>query len=430
MNVIRRIFALGVMATIGMSLAWAQGGSAPAGSQQTGQTAATSELTSEQKSQIIERMSRVLTTSAFAGGADFSKLAELLAKNKEAMDNAKTPEAFAAAVNRSLQQFGYSHIVLFSPRAAQAFTTQRMVGLGVRLEPTPEGLRVVDVIADAPAQKAGVEVGDMIITIEGKKAESSAALSGAEGTSVKIEIKKADGTVKPLEITRRSFSMAEPETIRWVQNDQVAVVRIPSFMSYNRGRIDTIMEEAKAKAKMIVLDLRSNGGGAVLNLLHLSGHFFKPDEALGTFITRSMLESYKKEKNVESANLVDVAAWGTQKVRGMRLTSEPYSGQVVVLINGGTGSAGEMMAAGLQELRGSKVIGSRSAGAVLASTVVPVSNGFQLQYPFTDYITIKGVRLEGNGVKPDITAPAPTRFNQENDPGVAEALKLFTGSGR
>ncbi len=422
MKSIRRLLSLAVLSALALSSALAQ---APA-TETKPQTDPV--FTTDQKTQILDRMTRVLTTQAFAGGADFSKLKELLDKNRESIDHASTPDAFAAAVNRSLQQLGYSHIVLFSPKAAQAFTTRKMVGLGVRLDPTPEGLKVVDVIADAPAEKAGVEVGDTIITIDGKKAETSAPLGGAEGTSVKIELKKANGTVKAIEITRRSFSLAEPETIRWA-TPEVAVVRIPSFMSYDRAKIDTIMEEAKAKAKMIVLDLRSNGGGAVLNLLHLSGHFFKSDEALGTFITKSMQENFIKEKNVTDPALADIAAWSTSKVRPMRLSTEPYAGKVTVLINGGTGSAGEMMAEGLKELRSAKVIGAKSAGAVLASTIVPISNGFQLQYPFTDYISIKGTRLEGNGVVPDITASMPKRFGQEDDPGVAEALKVFKSIG-
>src|SRR5690349_21910252 len=107
----------------------------------------------------------------------------------------------------------------------------------------------------------------------------------------------------------------------------------------------------------------------------------------------------------------------------MTRTKEPFKGDIVVLVDGGSGSASEMMAAALKEQLGAKIVGAKSAGAVLASTMLPLSNGFLLQFPLMDYVTIKGQRLEGTGLVPDVVTPAP-KFGEE-DKGIAEALKFF-----
>lgn len=84
------------------------------------------------------------------------------------------------------------------------------------------------------------------------------------------------------------------------------------------------------------------------------------------------------------------------------------------------------MASAMREYRGAKVIGTKSAGAVLASYMWPVAEGFTLQFPVTDYVTIKGYRIEGNGVKPDVEVDAPVRFG-EPDKVVLAAVKALSG---
>ena len=100
-----------------------------------------------------------------------------------------------------------------------------------------------------------------------------------------------------------------------------------------------------------------------------------------------------------------------------------------MLINGVSGSASEIVAAGLRDTIGATVVGSKSAGAVLVSQYVPASNGFMLQYPLSDYVTIKGVRLEGAGVIPDVLASDPKlRTPNAPDDVVKKAVELFANA--
>jgi len=82
--------------------------------------------------------------------------------------------------------------------------------------------------------------------------------------------------------------------------------------------------------------------------------------------------------------------------------SQPYIGPVAVLIDGGSGSATEIFAAGLQELRRAVIVGERSAGAVLPSDMVKLPTGAIFQYAFADFRTPSGAMIEGRGVAPDV----------------------------
>ena len=384
-------------------------------------------VSKEQKTEVLGRMTKIITQSAFVPGVDFSKWTEFIEKEKDAIDKAQTENEFVGAVNNALEKFGFSHIVMSTPQAAKMRRERKMVGMGVRIEVEPEGIRIVDLIPDAPAIKAGIEIGDLIIEADGKKPTNTSSFAGEEGTSIKLKVKKQSGDVKDLEVVRRPFSLAIPESLKWVEPG-IALVKIPSFdMGYSFSKVDEIMKEA-AGAKMMIVDLRSNGGGAVFNLLHLANYLFPSNTALGTFINRSSVDSYVKEQKGDPKDLQKIADFVKFKVR-TNSKSKPYAGPITVLINGGSGSASEILAAALKEVRGAQVIGSKSAGAVLASIITQLPYEYQLQFPITDYLTIKGVRLEGNGVKPDIEAAFP-RKSTDADKGVEAAVKWFVDSGK
>ena len=100
-----------------------------------------------------------------------------------------------------------------------------------------------------------------------------------------------------------------------------------------------------------------------------------------------------------------------------------YTGRVAVLVNRFSGSASEIAAAALHDLVGAEVVGTKSAGAVLVSVIGDATNGFTLQYPIMDYVTVKGLRIEGNGVAPTVTVEdAKFRLPKDPDPVVEKAV--------
>lgn len=365
------------------------------------------ELTSEAKTAVLNGMERVLTTTAFVPGVDFAKWPEMLERRREAIDKAKTPAEFTMAVNMALQEFGFSHIVLYSPTMAQARSNRKMVGLGIRIQLESDGIRVVWVFPDGPAGESGIQPGDLIYEADGKPVRQAGDLGGEEGSEVTVKLKRGEET-KEVKVTRRPFSTDIPESLRWIDKE-TAVLTVPTFdLGYNKGKnLDNLMKEALG-AKKLVLDLRNNGGGSVINLLHLAGYFLSRDEPLGTFVGRSLVKRYEEKTGEKGDDVHKVAKWAEDARLRPASRSERFSGNVAVLVNQGTGSASEMMAAALREYKGAKIIGAKSAGAVLASYMWPINEGFTLQFPVTDYVTIQGLRIEGKGVVPDV--PTETNF--------------------
>lgn len=383
-------------------------------------------ITPQAKNRVVTRVQSILDRYAFVPGVDFANFPTLLKQESENLDKATTQTEFANAVNAALRKYGMSHISLFTPSFGEARKTQKKAGLGIRLETTPKGLVVVMVIPSSPAADAGLQVGDLLVSRDGKPVKTVEDLAGEDGETSKIVIERKDKNGKAeritFEIKRRPFSLAIPESVT-VQGD-FAVVAIPSFdVPYDRANVDRVMEIAK-KSKGIVLDLRGNGGGRVANLLHLMSHFFDTKtESIGMWVSKEAVKEYEKT-NPPTTDVRLIAPYSKQKVIAYE-SRQKYTGKVAVLINGATGSASEMMAAGLKELRGAPIVGTKSAGAVLASILREIDGGegFWIQYPMLDYVTIKGRRLEGNGIEPDQIAPTP-RFG-EPDRGVETAIALL-----
>ncbi len=390
------------------------------------QPAATPEkvtLTKEIREAVMKEVNRIVTSVAFVPGVDFAKFSEFMDTQKESLEKAETPRDLTFAVNTSLRKFGISHIVMTTPEMAVARRTRSAVGIGVQIQPEPgKGIRVLNVFPSSPADTAGIQAGDLIIEANGKKVESPVDMQGEEGSTVVVKVDR-DGKNKSFSVTRKKYSNVRPETLTWPTPD-TAVIKIWTFdLAYDSKNVEKLFGQA-GRARNLILDLRSNGGGAVSNLLHLLNLMLPEKTPIGTFIQRNMVDRYVKETGGKATDLPAIARFADRPVRTGKSNVEKYKGNVAVLINGGSGSASEIAAAALQENLGSPVVGQKSAGAVLVSIMGPLPHGFMLQYPITDFVTSRGVRLEGTGVEPVLDAPAVIKWG-EKDLAVDKALLLL-----
>lgn len=359
-------------------------------------------------------------------GLDLNKWPEYLEKQREDLDKVEKVSDLSRTVNRALRDFGISHVRFLTPTQAENRNRTTVVSIGVMARPEKSTLIVTTVIPDGPAATAGIKQGDVIIEVDGKAPESPAVLTGEIGSEVKLKVKSGDAE-KELTLKRASVSNARPETLTWVAED-TAVLRIWTFSrGYNRRNIETLMKEASQKAKYMIIDLRSNGGGSTANLLHLLSLFVKADTDIGTFVGRSTVRDYEKD-NTPSTDPIKIAAAAKNKYRTRKQTLEPFAGKVAVLINRGSASASEIFATGLREAINAPILGTRSAGAVLASVFGTLPQGFQIQYPVSDYVSIKGVRLEKNPIVPDIEVTGTAQDGK--DPVVEKAVEKLKSAAR
>lgn len=380
-------------------------------------------LTPEVKAEVIKEVNRIVTNVAFVPGVDFAKWQEFMTSQQESVDKAEDPRAFTLAVNTALRQFGISHIVMTTPEMASARRTRTAVGIGIQIQPEPgKGIRVINVFPESPAFEAGIREGDLIVEADGKKVDNPTQVSGEENTTVEIKFER-DDKLKTVKVTRRKYSNVRPETLTWV-NSETAHIRIWTFdVGYSQSNVEKLFKEA-AKAKNVILDLRNNPGGQVLNMIHLLSILLPEKAPIGTFIQKGMVSRYVTETGGNPTDLAAIAKFADRPLRAGTPRVDRYKGNLAVLVNQGSGSASEITAAALKENLNTPIIGAKSAGAVLVSVMNPLPHGYMLQYPLTDFVTPQGVRLEGNGVEPIVEAPGLIRWG-EKDVAIERAVLLL-----
>jgi carboxyl-terminal processing protease len=402
----------------------------PALGQQTGTTtspapAAAPALTKEVKDEVLTALGRIVGERAFVPGVDLAKWPEFVAKRQEDLEKSESDTDFARVINLALRDFGISHIRFLAPRAAEARRRTSVVGVGVNGRAGDDGLTITQVFPGSPAADAGLKLNEVIVLVDGVKPDNSQVLMGEDGSEVSLRVRGEDGVERELKLARKPYSTARVDTLTWV-DEESAVLRVHSFSNgYRRELIDSLMTEA-SKAKYLVLDLRSNGGGAVNNLRHLMSLMMPPDVEIGTFISRATAEQHaQRNGGVAETDPVEIAKGTNNKYRTMRLPVQPFSGKIAVLINRGSASASEIAAAALRENREAVIVGAPTAGAVLASVFGRLPHGYEIQYPVSDYVTRNLIRLEKNPVQPDITVTE--RVEEGRDPVLEQALTRLKG---
>lgn len=381
------------------------------------------DIAADAKKEVLDGIKKVLDERAFVPGKDLSKWEEFIAKHKEALDKTTTIDEFGRETNRALREFGFSHIRLRSPRAAEARGRTFVVGPGFNAKFENSTLVVTAVTPKSPAETAGIKPGDVIVEVDGKTPENANVIDGEEGKEISLKVKQEAGEPKEVKITRARISTVRPETLTWA-GDDAAVLRIYTFSAgYNRKNVEDLIKQANEKGKYLVLDLRSNGGGAVNNLQHLLSLLLPPDTVIGSFIGKSLAKRYADETKGDPADVVAIAKWSDRKYKTTKRDVEPFKGKIAVLINRASASASEICAAALKENAKAPLVGARSAGAVLASVYAKLPQGFELQYPVSDFVTANGVRLEANPLAVD--AEETGRPVDGKDPAVEKALELL-----
>ncbi|CAN5687614.1 hypothetical protein BH11PLA1_BH11PLA1_02470 [soil metagenome] len=445
-------------------------------------------ITPETKHAVMDTLVEVVDKRAYASGVDFAKLKEHLTKYAAVTEGAVDQRAFAAALNKSLKEFGISHIRLLSPASATSRRSTDRIGIGITTRRMDDGLVIQELVEGGPGEAAGLRIGDVILKIDGTEATTTEPLGGDEGTKVMLLVRRAGGVQAParpagahqttdapaapaqadpdgappmtpggstpapsgtgdvsvdapggapgapglvekqeeITVTRGKFSVRKPETLVKVAPD-AAVLRIATFsVGYDTKRIDALFAQAREEGiKFLVLDVRSNGGGRVTNLNHLLSYFFPRDTEIGTNVSRALAKRFVEETGEDGSDAVLIAKWGKPNFRVRAQQENRFPGRVAVLIDRGSASASEIAASSLRELRGAPLVGVPSAGAVLVSVHLPLAQGWEVQIPISDYVTAKGMRLEAHRLKPDAEVIATRAKDGGLDPVVEKALALL-----
>lgn len=357
---------------------------------------------SPERATVLKNVANELKTRAYVPGVDLSKWDAMSAESAGAFAAAKTDDDFAREVNAVLRKFGTSHFRFMTPKQEQTRTTLKTVGLGITGTPGKDGFRVAAVAPGSPAEKAKIAPGDVVLAIDGKP-PTREALQGDEGKTVHLALKGR----KDVPLTFASYSTRRPITLTKV-DASTTLFRLPTFsQGYDRNEVEKCITEA-TKYPNLIIDLRSNGGGAVINMEHLMSLFMPQGSKVGTFVTKPLVTAYMSSHKATAPDPVAIAnwsryakPWSERQIRpSFRQEGPLFKGNVVVLVNRGSASASEIFASAMHDVIGADVVGTRSMGAVLVSIFRDVGSGFSLQYPTSDYVTVRDRRLEKNPIIP------------------------------
>lgn len=262
-------------------------------------------------------------------------------------------------------------------------------GLGIEVTMENGFVKVVSPIEDTPAARSGVKPGDLIIRLDDKAVkgmtltEAVRAMRGKPGTDITLTIVR-EGATKPLKLTLTRAIIKIQSVKSRILEPGFGYVRITQFQAgTDKGLADVIKKlenENKGVLRGMVLDLRNNPGGVLNAAVGVSDAFL--DKGLIVYTEGRVADSKMKL----SATPGDV------------LNGAP----IVVLINGGSASASEIVAGALQDHKRAVIMGTKSFGKGSVQTIVPVSNGAALKITTARYYTPNGRSIQASGIVPDI----------------------------
>jgi len=344
-------------------------------------------------------------------GVDWAKLREVYA---ERIEGTQTREEFYATMVELVAELKDNHSRFVPPAAAQAeeiSTSGRetRVGVGVVVQPKPDGAFIQVVFPESPAARAGLRPRDRIIAVDGRPyVAADGDLQGEEGSSVRLTVVRPGDKLRDVVVVRQEVRTHIVPYYRRFPGD-VGYISIPTLWANDMGeQVSGALTDLVAAGRLrgVILDVRSNRGGWGEVLNDVLSHFVRGQ--VGVFFGRH----YVRPLVIEPPAGPDM--------RGVPL---------VVLIDGDTASYAEVLAGVLQREAGALVVGSPSAGNTETIYAHTLRDGSRLWLAQESFRLQDGTNLEGVGVTPDVPLDTDwTRFSEEDDPQLLEALRLL-GAG-
>jgi carboxyl-terminal processing protease len=340
----------------------------------------------------------------------FSNILSIVRKNY--VENVETKNLVSGAINGMLNSLD-PHSAYLTPdlyKELQSDTQGRFGGLGIEITVKGGILTVVSPIEDTPAAKAGIKPGDQIFKIEEEFTKDMSLVDavkkmrGAKGTKINLTIKR-EAVADLLEFTLvRDVIRVQSVRTRSLEPGY-GYIRLAQFQERSDRDLQRTLEKMAAEKtgiKGVVLDLRNNPGGLLTQAVRVSDMFL--DSGLIVY-TEGRIESQKQKYFAHKDG-----TW----------TDFP----VVVLVNGGSASASEIVAGALQDHKRAVVLGTKTFGKGSVQTILPLDDSSALRLTTARYFTPKGRSIQATGIVPDIivesTPVQDGKVEERRRPGLRE----------
>ncbi len=300
----------------------------------------------------------------------------------------------------------------------QVKTSGKFGGIGIEIVPENGFLKVISLMDDTPASKAGIRAGDIITRLNGKPVQGLSPekiideMRGPLNTMITLTIAR-EGVDHQLEMSMLREVIHIQVARQRMEPDNIGYVRLTEFSEEAdaalKQAVQSLRQQAGGKLKALVLDLRNNPGGLLDQAVAVSGDFVARGEIVST---RARHAEDSQWLNAKGADILDGAP-------------------MVVLINGGSASASEIVAGALQDHRRAVLVGMRSFGKGSVQTAIPLPGDGAMRLTTARYFTPSGRSIQGFGIVPDVpvaeTDAEVPHFGPEHEAELNHALK--TGGG-
>jgi carboxyl-terminal processing protease len=317
------------------------------------------------------------------------------------VEEKKDQELIEAAINGMLTYLDphSSYLDLDSFKDMQVQTKGEFGGLGIEVTQENGLVKVVSPIDDTPAARAGIKTGDYITHLDGEPVvgltlnQAVDMMRGLVNTKIKLTIRREGKEAFDVELTRDVIKI---KSVRFNREGDIGYIRITAFNenteSALRDAVTNLKKDIGKNLKGYVLDLRNNPGGLLEQAVSVSDDFLEKGEIVST---RGRRVEETQRYNAEEGDIADNLP-------------------LVVIINGGSASASEIVSGALQDHRRAIVLGTRSFGKGSVQTIIPLPGHGAMRLTTARYYTPSGRSIQAKGIEPDIIVPQSKIETLEN----------------
>ena len=273
-------------------------------------------------------------------------------------------------------------------------TMGNFVGIGIYMIKNTQydKIQVLSTIKGSPAEKAGIQAGDLIISADGVEysaddmTTASNKIKGEEGTKVTIEVLRGAEKLK-FELTREKVKVNQVEGK--VLSNNIGYIKFTSFDETTAEDFKNQYQElAKKGIQSLIIDLRNNGGGIVDRALEIADYMTPKDSVLLYEVDKNGKETVKKAKEDPIVNM-----------------------PIVILTNENTASASEILAGALKDLGKAKIVGTTTYGKGVIQQILKLNDGSGLKITIEEYQTPNRNKINKVGIQPDEKVELPSTVN-------------------
>ena len=343
--------------------------------------------------------------------------------------NYTSPQQAYDAIRAALKQLGDPYTRFLDPKQYQALNEQSIVGqlsgIGIQMAQNPktQQLTVVETVTNAPALKAGVKAGDQILAIDGKPTQgmkvedASKLIRGKAGSPVILRLARQGQSNFEVKITRANIEVPKVSyTLKQENSKRIGYIRLDEFSAASPVQMRRAIQDLKAKqADGFVLDLRGNPGGLLVASVEIARMWLDNGG-----IVRTVNRIGGKEELLANQTA---------------LTKKP----VVVLVDGNSASASEILTGALKDNKRAMIVGSQTFGKGLVQELHQLSDGSGLAVTIEHYFTPNGTDIHHKGIAPDVRIDLtqaqqqqlgtnPTLIGTHSDPQYTRAIAVLTNN--